>query len=63
MEAEPFNTWNEAFAACRERGRPLNVRFTGAGDSAWKIYPSGRSEPLNIPARVVDAIGKELERR
>jgi len=35
---EQYDTWQEAFDACRERDAPLKVRVK---DEVGKIYPSG----------------------
>lgn len=41
--AEPykFDDFPEAFAACRERGRPIIAVVRG---ETWKLFPSGRAE-------------------
>ena len=42
-----FATMSEAFDFCRARDKPCRVQVRG---QRWKIFPSGRAEPLNYAA-------------
>jgi len=46
---ETFDTWEEAFDACRERNRPIVVRCDEDGKTeVSKIYPSGHSRVVYL---------------
>ena len=42
--AERFASWEDAFAACRERNRPLRV---AVDDDTRTVFPSGASRPAH----------------
>ena len=44
---ERFEAWEYVFDTCRERNKPMRVQI---GDERWKVFPSGRAEPLNKAA-------------
>lgn len=56
-----FDSWPDAFAACRERNSPLRVivaepcndccrESDGNPKRQHKVYPSGRAVPLTVAA-------------
>ena len=56
-DAKRFDTWTEAFDACRERNRPIDVAVpTDLGMEYAEIFPSGHAKTLYAATtqRIVD---------